>query len=555
MNTDKYIKKGCESLYTIGFGGSNHDYSVCLVKDGEILFAIEEERIARKKYGYGINARENRALNYVLKAEGITIDDVSYFASNEILNSDYFYICNCDVIQYNHHLTHAASAYYPSGFREAAILVVDHSGSTFWEKEQLYTETVSYYIAKNGNIKCLQKVKGQGIQNENVVKRPNNSIGYLYSMAAKMLGCVGKYSDGKSHSESGKLMGLSSYGLPIFYNEMSKYAYVSRGIVQIDIMNVKKFIKDKLKEDNSNRTIQNIAASVQRLIEDIIVKCAKHLHSITGCKNICIAGGVGLNGLANQAILNNTKFENIFIQPASNDAGTSVGAALLAYYQYNSNLVYSAKEMKHNFYGVTYSDEYIENKLVENQGIFWKKESAICRKAAELIAEDNIIAWFQGGSEFGPRSLGNRSILANPTNPHMKDILNAKVKFRETYRPYAPSVLKDYQYDYFELKQETNYMLLIPQATEKAKKEIPAVVHVDNTARVQTVSEKFNPKFYKVIQEFYNIKHTPVVLNTSMNIMGEPICETPEDAISCLLKTNIDYLLIGNYLVGKREFV
>ena len=542
-------------MYTIGFGGSNHDYSVCLVKDGEILFAIEEERIVRKKYGYGINPRENRALGYVLKAEGITKDDISYFASNDILNNNYFYMCNDNVIQYNHHLTHAASAYYPSGFSEAAILVIDHSGSTIIENNHLSTETVSYYLAKDKNIKCLQKVKGHGIQNENIVKRPSNSIGYMYSMVAKMLGCVGCYSDGKIHSESGKLMGLSSYGDPVYYNMISKYAYVSKGIVHIDIINVGKLLNTILKQDGSDKTIQNIAASVQRLIEDMIVECAKYLYDITGCKNLCIAGGVGLNGLANQAIMNNTKFENIFIQPAANDAGTSVGAALLAYHQYNNEPSYLTRKMKNNFHGIIYSDEYIEKRLLETKGILWEKDNDICRRAAELIAKNNIIAWFQGGSEFGPRSLGNRSILANPTNPHMKDILNAKVKFREAYRPYAPSVLKEYQCEYFELEQETNYMLLIPQATEKAKKEIPAVVHVDNTARVQTVSENFNLKLYKVIKEFYNITHTPVILNTSLNVMGEPICETPEDAIRCFLKTNIDYLLIGNYFVGKQEFV
>jgi carbamoyltransferase len=540
------------ALYTIGFGGSNHDYSVCLVKDGEILFAIEEERITRKKYGYGINVKENKALNYVLKAADITENNISYFGANDILDRDYLCVCKKDIIQYNHHVTHAASAYYPSGFQEAAILVIDHSGSHYDKNGKLFTETVSYYQGENRRLDCLQKVEGQSCKTGNIVKRPTNSIGYFYSMIAKMLGCVSTCSDGKVHSESGKLMGLSSYGEPIYFSTMSDFTFVKDGIVQINIECIENFVQHTLQVDRSDKTVKNLAASAQHLLEDMVVKCAKHLYSITGCDNICIAGGVGLNGLANMAILKNTMFKNIFIQPAANDAGTSIGAALLAYHENNTNSPYSVKPMKNNFYGVTYSDENIEKELSRRGGIYWKKDANSSKIAAELIANDNIIAWFQGGSEFGPRSLGNRSILANPTNKDMKDILNSRVKFRESYRPYAPSVMGEYKQEYFELEHDTNYMLLIPEATTKAQQEIPAVVHIDNTARVQTVSKEFNPKFYKVIEEFYRIKNTPILLNTSMNVMGEPICETPEDAVRCLMKTNIDYLFIGDYIVGKQ---
>lgn len=541
-------------MYTVGFGGSNHDYSVCLAKDGKIVFAVEEERITRKKYGYGVNVKDNKALDYVLRAANISANDVSYWGANDILDRDYLCACNKDIIMYNHHLTHAASAYYPSGFQEAAILIIDHSGSHYNRDGILFTETVSYFMGKDGHLNCLQKVEGQSSRKGNVIKRPTNSIGYLYSLTAKMLGCVGTYSDDKVHSESGKLMGLSSYGDPIYLDNMSHFAFVKEGIVQIDITSYQSFIQKILQADNSDKTVQNLAASTQYLLEHMVVECAKHLYNITGCDNICIAGGVGLNGLANMAILKKTRFKNIFIQPAANDAGTSIGAALLGYYEHSVHMPYPIQKMEHNFYGLSYSDEYIEKTLAQHKDIFWKKDANATKIAAQLIANDNIIAWFQGGSEFGPRSLGNRSILANPTNKHMKDILNSKVKFREAYRPYAPSVMKEYQQEYFELEHDTNYMLLIPQATEKAQEEIQAVVHVDNTARVQTVSKEFNLKFYSLIKEFYNIKNTPVLLNTSMNIMGEPICETPEDAIRCLLKTNIDYLFIGNYIVRKQAF-
>lgn len=541
-------------MYTIGFGGSNHDYSVCLARDGNVLFAIEEERVTRKKYGYGVNVKDNKAFEYVLRAANISENDISYWAANDILDSDYLCVCNKDIIQYNHHLAHAASAYYPSGFPESAILIIDHSGSHFYRNGSLFTETVSYYMGKDRHLDCLQKVEGQSSQTGNVIKRPTNSIGYLYSLTAKMLGCVGICSDNKVHSESGKLMGLSSYGDPIYFDNMSSFAFVKEGIVKIDITKYQSFVQSVLQADNSEKTVQNLAASAQHLLENMVVECAKHLYNITNCENICIAGGVGLNGLANMAILQKTKFKNIFIQPAANDAGTSIGAALLAYHEHSTHLPYSMQGMAHNFYGLTYSDECIEKTLTQHTGIFWKKDANAPKTAAQLIASDNIIAWFQGGSEFGPRSLGNRSILANPTNTHMKDILNSRVKYREAYRPYAPSVMKEYQQEYFELEHDTNYMLLIPQATVKAQEEVPAVVHIDNTARVQTVSKEFNPKFYDLINEFYQIKNTPVLLNTSMNVMGEPICETPEDAIRCLIKTNIDYLFIGDYIVRKQAF-
>jgi carbamoyltransferase len=540
-------------LYTVGFGGSNHDYSVCLVKNGEILFAIEEERVTRKKYGYGINTKDNQAFDYILQTADIVENDISYLGANDILDRDYLFICNKNVIQYNHHLAHAASAYYPSGFQEAAVLVIDHSGSQFNKSGNMFTETVSYYKGKNGKLECFLKVEGQSTKAGSIVKRPTNSIGYFYSMIAKMLGCVSTCADGKVHSESGKLMGLSSYGEPIYFDTLSSFAFVEEGVVQIDIMSIQVFVQHILQTDSSEKTVQNLAASAQQLLEHMVVQCALHLYSLTGCDNICIAGGVGLNGLANMAILKNTEFKNIFIQPASNDAGTSIGAALLAYYEHSNDSPYSAKEMKHNFYGITYTDENVEKTLSQYTEIIWGKDADAPKIAAKLIADNNIIAWFQGGSEFGPRSLGNRSILANPTNKDMKDILNSRVKFRESYRPYAPSVLKEHQQEYFELEHDTNYMLLIPQATKKAQKEIPAVVHIDNTARVQTVSKEFNPKFYRVIEEFYRIKNTPVLLNTSMNVMGEPICETPEDAIRCLIKTNIDYLFINDYIVRKRE--
>ena len=539
----------------MGFGGSNHDYSVCLARDGKILFAIEEERLTRKKYGYGIDVKDNKAFGYILQAVNVAVNDINYFGANDILDRDYLFICNKDIIQYNHHLTHAASAYYPSGFQEAAILIIDHSGSHFVRDEKLFTETVSYYKGKGRHLDCFQKVEGQSSKAGDVVKRPTNSIGYFYSMISKILGCVGTCADGKVHSESGKLMGLSSYGEPVYLNAISDFAFVKDGIVQIDITSVEQFVRNILEADNSDRTVQNLATSAQHLLEHMVVQCAIHLYNVTGCDNICIAGGVGLNGLANMAILEKTNFKNIFVQPAANDAGTSIGAALLAYHEHNKSSSYYVQGMKHNFYGTTYSDEEIENVLSKYSDIFWRKDADAPKAAAKLIADDNIIAWFQGGSEFGPRSLGNRSILANPTNKDMKDILNSRVKFREAYRPYAPSVMKEHQKEYFKLNHDTNYMLLIPQAAEKAKKEIPAVVHVDNTARVQTVSKEFNLKFHKVIEEFYRIKNTPVLLNTSMNVMGEPICETPEDAVRCLIKTNIDYLIIGDYIVGKQACV
>ncbi|WP_430606890.1 carbamoyltransferase [Enterococcus sp. AZ170] len=535
----------------IGFGGSTHDFSVCLVENGEVKIAIEEERLAKKKYGYGCELRENLAYKYVLEKTNTKEAEIDYFVSNDLLNKDYFDCVKGKMNQlYNHHYTHAASAFYESGFEDTAILVIDHSGSIIKDSKGLSTETISYYRGTENRIALMDRVSGDGEIKNGIVKKPNNSIGYFYSMIAKMLGCQSMGGDNKIHSESGKLMGLSSYGKPVYKEDFERFIRFEQGQVEIEVENIRQYVEKVLAETKSEQeTKMNLAATAQKILEDLVVKCADYLYEITKSKNICIAGGVGLNGLANQKILMDTKFENIFICPAANDAGTSIGAALSKFYEKNNC---SKKEMKNNFYGFSYNNEEIEQSLEKQQDkIFYSKLANGEKLAAKLIKENRIIAWYQGGSEFGPRSLGNRSILANPCNPKMKDILNNRVKFRESYRPFAPAVMAEHEKEYFEMIKSNEYMLLIPETNKEVISRIPAVVHVDGTARVQSVTKTFNPQFYSVIQEFYKLSSIPVVLNTSFNIKGRPICESPHDAIDCFLESDIDYLFMGNYLVWK----
>ena len=562
-------------MITVGIGGSVHDFSTCLIENGKIVCAIEEERITRKKYGYCIDITQNTSLEYCLSKAGIGIDDVDYFAVNDLLDTEFYKRLGRKPVIYNHHDCHAASTYYFSGFNEAAVLVIDHSGSRFWDKDELVTETVSYYKAEGKEINILQKVLGRspepvlastndkkpvlGADGIRLLNSPNNSIGRFYSKISKQLGCITRLSNGELHSEAGKMMGLSAYGSDKFYEEMKEFVkFLPNGQLTVNIIpnGVADWIDATLKSCSNDselmKTKMDMAWAVQKILEDAVIHCANYLYDITRTENICVAGGVGLNGLANLKIIEKTPFKNIFIQPGAGDSGTSIGAAYLAYIDNHGIHNAEAARIRNNFWGKEYSEAEVLDTLRGNDVIEYKKYDDVFTIAAGLIANNKIIGWFQGGSEFGPRSLGNRSILANPCNPDMKDILNSQVKHRESYRPYAPSILAEFTQDYFDLELYTEYMLLIPMVKEDKRKVIPAVTHVDGTARVQTITKEFNERFYRLIHRFYEITSVPVVLNTSMNVMGEPICETPSDAVNCLINANLDYLVIGNYIAVKK---
>ena len=334
---------------------------------------------------------------------------------------------------------------------------------------------------------------------------------------------------------------------------------LDEGKIEIDLYSNKLqdylegIINEPVSEEENMKRRACIAYAGQRVLEDALIHAAKYLYEKTKYKKLCIAGGVGLNSVANGRILKETNFDEIFIPPASGDNGTALGAALWGYYnilKYERNIT-DGLILKNAYLGREYSDEEILEVIKNYPKLKYEKSLDIAKHTAKLIAEGKIVGWFQGGSEYGPRALGHRSILVNPCIPDMKDYLNSRVKFRESFRPFAPSVLYEDQTKYFEIEQYTPYMLIVANVKKDKQQVIPAVTHIDGTARLQSVTKECNGIYYDLIHEFKEITGESVILNTSFNVKGEPIVETPKDAIECFLKTNIDNLAIGSFILSK----
>jgi len=559
------MKKGkIATKYIMGIQSfANQDSGACIIKcsnDGKILdyIAISEERLIREKYPYVFPVH---SIGYCMDYFGLqNLDQINLLISDYIrikrwFNSgpgynisDYDYLkikFDLDprkIRTITHHMAHAASTFYPSGFDEAAILVIDGNGSDL--------ETTSYFYGKDLNIKLIENFKYHG-------------IGACYSSVTKNILNLGTGGEGKT-------MGLAPYGekndkvlyidahLDGIKNDFSgfmKRMSHSDVLNQMDPRNriylfKRKYRKCKNEKELLNPYFSRVAYDVQKETERVLVHLANDLYSKTGSKNICIAGGVGLNSVSNKIMLDKCAFENIFIFPACSDAGIPFGLAIWGYYNCNDISGFKKKKLqfRNTYIGIEYSDEYTKNMLGKYN---ISNSEAKLNQIAELISKGKIVGWFQGGSEYGPRALGHRSILADSRDKNMKDILNLKIKHRESFRPYAPSVLEEYCSEYFDLDCESPYMLLI--AKVKKPKVIPAVTHMDNTARVQIVTKRDNDIFYDLIKEFYKITGVPCILNTSFNEAGESIVETPEDAVMCFLKSKMDYLVIGKYLLAAKK--
>lgn len=420
----------------------------------------------------------------------------------------------------HHHLSHAAASYRVSGFRNSNILVLDGSGED--------ASTTLFAADRNGEI---EKIKSFN---------QNNSLGILYTMITALLG-FGRFGQGKT-------MGLSPYGTP--NKKFMKMILTGKGSYAVqmnrvkNLINYKRFLNQPIKKIH-----KDIAASLQHSLEKTALILVKHLYETTGYKNLCLSGGVALNCSMNSFLLNSGYVKNIFIQPAANDAGTALGAALeLAYHK-----GIKFKKLKHAYLGPSYGNESIRTALKKSKLRFHNYKD-IEGKAAELLARNKIIAWFQGNMEFGPRALGNRSILAAPDSKEIRDKVNT-IKQRESWRPLAPSILEEEASKYFLNIVDSPFMNLTFKVRPEKKQEIGGVVHVDSSARLQTVSKEINKPFYNLIKAFYQIKGLPLVLNTSFNSRGMPIVMTPEDAISEFLKMErlgLNYLVMGNYLISKK---
>ena len=593
--------------FILGISAFYHDSAACLIKDGSIIAAVQEERFTRKKHD---SSYPKNSINFVLKFAKINLSDVDQiiffekpFLKFERLLETYVAFAPKGFLSFakamplwikeklfqknllfkklkehdenfksdeniyfsDHHLSHAASAFFPSPFDEAVVLTADGVGE--WA-----TTTVA--VGKGNNLEIKKEIQFP------------HSLGLLYSAFTY-------YTGFKVNSGEYKLMGLAPYGSPIFEDKIKRLVDIKNdGTFRLDqdyfnyatglTMTNNKFHKlfgQKPRDPKKEELTQfhmDIASSIQKVTEEIMIKLAKGIRNEYGIKNLCLAGGVALNCVANGKIIKEKIFDNVWIQPAAGDAGGSLGAALALWYieQGNTRVVTENDSMKGSYLGCEFDQQQIEKELNFLGANFqtYKYENMI-DKTAEFLANEKAIGWFQGRMEFGPRALGGRSILGDPRSDKMQKNLNLKVKFRESFRPFAPSILREDLSEWFDLKIDSPYMLLVSdintekkiEMTEVQKKlfgidklnikrsKIPAVTHVDYTARIQTVTKKINKKYYDLITKFKEKTGCPLIVNTSFNVRGEPIVNTPTDAFNCFMGTDLDYLVIGDCILDKKK--
>ena len=596
-------------MYLLGISAFYHDSAACLLKNGEIIAAAQEERFTRKKH----DARfPHHAIQYCLKEADISarqIDNVVFyekpFVKFERLLETYLAFAPKGFKSFakamplwikdklfqksalirelksklgeninwrerllfsEHHLSHAASAYYPSPFESAAVLTLDGVGE--WT-------TTSLAIGSGHNLRVVKEIHFP------------HSIGLLYSAFTY-------YTGFKVNSGEYKVMGLAPYGEPR-YADLIKEKLITvadDGSFQLDMsyfdyatgltMTNKKFHAlfggpPRTSETELTQREMDLAASVQKVTEDVVIDLARDIAKETGESNLCLAGGVALNCVANGILLREKIFNNIWIQPAAGDAGGALGAALSTWYIHHGNERTVSKErdaMKGSYLGPEFSDTEIEAELNACGAVYEKRsENEIIDEVAETLSDEKAVGWMQGRMEFGPRALGGRSIIADPRSPKMQKQLNLKVKYRESFRPFAPSILREDVSEWFEHDTDSPYMLLVANVKEDKRlamteeeealfgidklnvprSSVPAITHIDNSARIQTVHDDTNPRYHAVISKFKEKTGCPIVVNTSFNIRGEPIICTPTDAFKCFMGTDLDVLVVGNYLLIKEK--
>ena len=591
----------------LGISAFYHDSAACILVDGKIIAAAQEERFTRKKHD---PSYPHNAIEFVLKFANLKLSEVDQivffekpflkferlletyvafapkgfvsfakamplwikeklFQKNLIFSKlkkhDENYKSDKNIFFSDHHLSHAASAFFPSPFDEAVVLTADGVGE--WA-----TTTVA--VGKNETLEIKKEIHFP------------HSLGLLYSAFTY-------YTGFKVNSGEYKLMGLAPYGNSIYVDKVKQLLDIKEdGTFRLDqkyfnyatglTMTNEKFnnlFGQKPRNPQNEKITQfhmDIAASIQKVTEEIMIKLSKSIRDEYGIRNLCLAGGVALNCVANGKILKEKIFDNIWIQPAAGDAGGSLGAALALWHidQGNKRSVNLKDDMKGSYLGTEYNQEEIEKELKASGANFETlKYEELIDKTAEILSNENAIGWFQGRMEFGPRALGGRSILGDPRSDKMQKNLNLKVKYRESFRPFAPSVLREDVSEWFEMNVDSPYMLLVANINHNKKiemnveqknlfgidklnvkrSEIPAITHVDYTARIQTVAKDTNKHFYDLISKFKEKTGCPIIINTSFNVRGEPIVNTPTDAFNCFMGTELDYLVIGDCILDKSK--
>jgi carbamoyltransferase len=596
----------------LGISAYYHDSAACLLINGDIIAAAQEERFTRKKHdpSFPINS-----IKFCLKKANIAINqiDAIVFYDKPILSFDRlletyftyapnglrsflksmpvwlkeklfikkvikqnlqkeFFLSNSSKIPeiyFNeHHQSHAASSFYPSSFNEAAILCLDGVGE--WA-------TTSAWHGKGKDLDPLWEIKFP------------HSLGLLYSAFTYYIGF-------KVNAGEYKVMGLAPYGKPIYVNKIYDHLYDLKadGTFRLNMDYFNYCAGLEMTNENFNKLFggsprkpegqltqkeMDLARSIQEVTEETVSRLVKTLKKEVAVDNLCMAGGVALNCVANGRLLDEKIFKNIWIQPAAGDAGGCIGAAYTFWHQYLEKPRLIAKNnqsdaMKGSFLGPEYNDEEVLNFLRQNQVIFqYYSDENLFETVAQELADEKVVGWLQGPMEFGPRSLGSRSILGDARSTKMQSVMNLKIKHRESFRPFAPSILKEKANDYFDLYCDSPYMLLVAKVKESIKldisdadkekwgidllnipkSKIPAVTHVDYSARIQTVHKETNPRYYKLIEEFEKKTGCPLIVNTSFNVRGEPIVCSPEDAFRCFMRTEIDTLVLQNYIIRKAD--
>lgn len=543
----------------IGISALYHDSSCALLKDNQLICAVQEERFTRKKNDAGIPVH---SFLYCLERGGLDIQDIDIIAYYEdpvmkrerqlrfshetdkikevgfvenIIRTSFGY--EGKIEYHTHHLSHAASAYYISDFSEAAVLINDGVGE--WA-------TTSFGMARDTKIDLFRQIDFP------------HSLGLFYSTVTDYLGF-------KVNSGEYKVMGLAPYGKPKYTAQLRKMISVNQDgtytleMKYYDFLNGRRMFHDNMLElfGEQNRIPESgitqfhmdMASSVQSLLNEIVCLQADFLARETRMHNLCLAGGVALNCVGNRVIEENTPFRHVFIQPAAGDAGGALGAALLSHHKHHGR-----KVMFRNAYLGTEYDTADIGRWIGHTGLKYKEYDSVkglCRAVADIIRRGYVAGWFQGRMEYGPRALGSRSILADPRDPAMRDRINKIVKKREMFRPFAPVVMEEHMAEHFDCGEMSPYMLKTCKVVSPI--DLPAVTHVDQSARLQTVSERQNKELYQLLRAFYEMTGCPVLLNTSFNMRGEPIVENPLDAVRCFFLSSLDYLVIGNYVIEREE--